>query len=293
MGDGWAYEPKWDGFRAVVEVGEDGARIHSRGGRPLNRYFPELAFPVPPCVLDGEIVVRGADGTPSFETLQGRIHPAESRVRRLAEETPATFIAFDLLASGGEELLGLPLAERRRALEALVVPPLELTPSSTDPAVAAGWLREGEGVVAKRLDAPYRPGERHGMVKVKRVRTLDCVVIGYRPGTEPDTVGSLILALHDAAGELRVVGHAGGFRSAEKRALVSRLAPFVSGGHGSGGPSRWSGGRNLEWVGLRPELVVEVAVDHVSGGRIRHGARLLRWREDRRPQECVVDQLLA
>jgi len=298
--DGWSYEPKYDGFRAIAFVDGEQVQLQSRGARPLRRYFPELSFPAGSYVLDGEIVIgdaaaiaAGTVGRQDFELLQQRLHPAESRVRRLAAETPACFVAFDLLARADEALLERPFAERRQALVELVREPVVLTPSTTSRSEAEPWLAGAEGVVAKQLDAPYRPGERTGMVKVKRVRTIDCVVVGWRPGKEAGTVGSLILGLHDPAGELRVVGHTSGFKAREKRELVGRLAPYETGDRGSGEPSRWTAGRDLEWVTLRPELVVEVSFDHVSGGRIRHGAKLLRWREDKAPRECRIEQLQA
>ncbi len=287
----WAYEPKWDGFRAIAFV--DGGELHlqSRNGKPLNRYFPELAFPPGRYVVDGEIVILDEHGGQEFGLLGQRIHPAASRVAMLAERTPARFVAFDLLAHDDELLLGLPFRDRRERLEALVTEPLGLTPFSLDPADAQPWLRGGEGVVAKELDAPYLPGERAGMVKVKRVRTIDAVVLGWRPGKEERTVGSLIIGLYEPDGGLRVVGHSSGFSAKEKRALVDRLAPYETGKRGSGEPSRWSAGRDLEWVELRPDLVVEVTFDHVSDGRIRHGAKVKRWRDDKAPRECLVEQL--
>jgi ATP-dependent DNA ligase len=290
VGEGWAYEPKWDGFRAIAFV--DGGRLtlQSRGGRPLGRYFPELALPAGRLVLDGEIVIEGDGGRADFDALQQRIHPAASRVALLAEQTPARFVAFDLLALGDDALLERPFAERRAAL-AEVAAPAALTPQAADPAGAEAWLLGAEGVVAKRLDAPYHPGERHGMVKVKRVRTIDCVVVGWRPGKLEGTVGSLILGLYAPGGRLAVVGHSAGFTGRRKRELVGLLAPYETGERGSGDPSRWSAGRELEWVALRPELVVEVTFDHVSGRRIRHGARVLRIRDDKPPSACTIDQL--
>lgn len=293
-GDGWAYEPKWDGFRALAFVEGDSLRLQSRGGKPLERYFPELLFPTGRYVLDGEIVIDGSDGRQDFDALSQRIHPAESRIRLLAQETPARFVAFDLLAHDEEVLLERPFAERRAALEAFpLAAPIELTPCVHDAEAARAWLRGAEGVVAKELDAPYRPGERTGMVKVKRVRTIDCVLAGWRPGKEEGTVGSLILGLYDADGELQVVGHTSGLRAGEKRALVERLKPHETGERGSADPSRWRSDKELEWIALRPELVVEVSFDHVSGRRIRHGAKLLRWREDKEPRACTLDQLAA
>src|SRR5919106_730106 len=295
-GGDWAYEPKWDGFRALAFIDGDDVFLQSRGARPLRRYFPELVFPPGEYILDGELVILGSDGHEEFDALQNRLHPAESRVRMLAEQTPAVFRAFDILAVAGEPALDSPLRERRAALERLHSSwkkkpgSVELTPFTTDPAEAEPWLRSGEGVIAKELGAPYRPGERKGMVKVKRVRTADCVVMGWRPGKEEGTVGSLILGLYDGK-ELRVVGHTSGLRAKQKRELVETLAPYATGERASADPSRWAADRDLEWVGLRPELVVEVSFDHVAAGRIRHGSRLLRWREDKKPKDCTFDQL--
>ncbi len=287
----WSYEPKWDGFRAIAFVDGGESFLQSRNGKPLGRYFPELEFPPGEYVLDGELVVFGEDGRQEFEVLQQRIHPAESRIRRLAEETPARFVAFDALAADGESLLDEPFARRRRRLEQLVRKPLDLTPWTTDRAEAEPWLQGAEGVIAKQLDAPYRPGERTGMVKVKRVRTIDAVIVGWRPGKEEGTLGSLILGLYGEDGELHVVGHSSGFRAKQKRELPGLLAPYETGERGSGDPSRWDAGRELEWRSVRPELVAEVTFDHVSGRRIRHGAKFKHWREDKDPRECTIDQL--
>ena len=287
-GEGWSYERKLDGFRAIVTVDGDVAEVWSRAGKPLTRYFPELAFPAGRYGVDGEILIASDDGREEFGLLQQRIHPAASRIARLAEEIPAAFAAFDLLAVDGEELIGRPFAERRARLEAL--DGLDPVDTTTDPERAGGWLRTAEGVIAKRLDAPYEPGKRHGMVKVKRVRTLDCVVMGWRPGKLEGTVGSLILGLYDGD-VLRPVGHCAGFTGARKRGLREELAPYETGGRGSGEASRWDGDRDLEWVEMRPELVAEVNYDHASDGRIRHGAKLLRWRHDRDPRSCTFDQL--
>jgi ATP-dependent DNA ligase len=294
--DGWAFEPKWDGFRAIVFVDGEQVAIQSRGAKPLERYFPELHFAPGRHVLDGEIVVEDEQGVAHFDVLSQRIHPAASRIERLALETPARFVAFDLLARGDASLLELPFEQRRRALETLAAdlggrPTLSLTPCVRTPGEAEPWLRSGEGVVAKEISAPYRPGERAGMVKVKRVRTIDCVVMGWRPGKEPDTVGSLILGLYDDDGDLRAVGHSSGFTARRKREMVAELAPFETGKRGSGEPSRWNNERELEWIELRPELVVEITFDHASDGRIRHGAKVARWRDDKPPRECGVSQL--
>jgi ATP-dependent DNA ligase len=292
-GDGWAYEPKWDGFRCIAFVDGDEAELQSRNGKTLSRYFPELRFPPGRYVVDGEIVIHGPSGRQEFELLGQRIHPAASRIARLAEETPAVFIAFDLLARDDDVLLDMPYAARRAALEALVADPVQLTPKVDTAADADHWLRDAEGVIAKDTAAPYRPGERVGMVKVKRVRTIDAVVMGWRPGKAEGTVGSLILGLYDDAGRLHEVGHSSGFKAREKRELVGRLAPYETGERGTGDPSRWTMGRELEWVKLRPELVVEITFDHASDGRIRHGSKVQRWRDDKPPRECRLEQLDA
>lgn len=310
VGERWCYEPKYDGFRAIAFVDGESLALQSRGGRPLERYFPELRLPALRCVLDGEIVIDDpsddSGARQDFEALQHRIHPAASRIRLLAQRTPARFVAFDLLALHDELLLERPFAQRRAALEQLCAgldaaasppgsarsaPLLSAAPQTREAAMAAPWLDEGEGVVAKDLSAPYRPGQRAGMVKVKRLRTIDAVVAGYRPGKEPGTVGSLILGLYDEHDRLRVVGHCSGLRGDEKRTLRERLRAHESGERGRADPSRWDSERELEWVSLRPELVVEVSFDQVSGGRIRHGTRLLRWRPDKAPQQCSLAQL--
>lgn len=296
VGPDWGYEPKYDGFRALAFV--DGAALHlqSRQGKPLQRYFPELQFPPGRYVLDGEIVidshVTGADEDQDFDALQNRIHPAASRIELLSKQTPARYVAFDLLALDDESLMGQPLQLRRKRLAEIALPGVDLTPFTTDPAAAAQWFDHAEGVVAKDLGAAYAPGKRTAMVKVKRARTLDAVVIGYRPGKEQGTVGSLILALYDEAGGLQVVGHCSGIKPAEKRSLRERLESYETGTRGHGDPSRWKSEKELEWIALRPELVIEVGYDQVSGGRIRHGTRLLRWRDDKLPRECLLAQLV-
>jgi ATP-dependent DNA ligase len=290
-GDGWAYEPKYDGFRALAFVDGGAVHIQSRNGKPLTRYFPELAFPPGRYVLDGEIVIRATGGGEEFNLLGQRIHPAASRIARLAVETPATYMAFDLLAQDDDVLLEQSWQARRTRLEAIELGAAELTPVVRSAAEAEHWLRDAEGVIAKQTGAPYRPGERLGMFKIKRVRTLDAVVMGWRPGKAEGTVGALILGAYDDAGRLREIGHSSGFKAAEKRELVGRLQPYETGERGSGDPSRWTGGRDLEWVALRPELVVEVRFDHASDGRIRHGAKVTRWREDKSPDDCRTDQL--
>jgi ATP-dependent DNA ligase len=246
-------------------------------------------------VLDGELVILGDDGAEVFDALQNRIHPAESRINRLAEETPVIFRAFDLLAVGKRKALKDPFEGRREALEKLVGEAgdpgsVEVTPLVREVGEAEPWLQTGEGVIAKELAAPYRPGERKGMVKIKRLRTADCVVVGWRPGKEEGTVGSLILGLYRGK-DLRVVGHTSGLSAKRKRELVAELEPYATGERGSADPSRWASDRDLEWVSLRPELVVEVSFDHVSADRIRHGAKILRWRDDKDPKDCRFDQL--
>jgi ATP-dependent DNA ligase len=247
--------------------------------------------------MDGELVILGDDGAEVFDALQNRIHPAESRIKRLAEETPVIYRAFDLLVVGRHKALGDPFEARREALEQLVggskdPGSVEVTPLVSTVGEAEPWLESGEGVIAKECSAPYRPGERKGMVKVKRLRTADCVVVGWRPGKEEGTVGSLILGLYER-GELRVVGHTSGLTAKRKRELVGELAPYETGERGSGDPSRWQSERELEWITLRPELVVEVSFDHVAAGRIRHGSKILRWRDDKDPSACTFDQLEA
>jgi ATP-dependent DNA ligase len=290
-GEEWAYEPKLDGFRAIVFVDGEEFYIQSRGGKPFNRYFPELEFAPGRWVLDGELVIRDADGNLAFDSLQERIHPAQSRIELLSEKIPACYIVFDLLAEGDEVLCERPLRERRERLEAIAAKAgLELTPLTPDSAQGEKWLGSIEGVMAKDLGAPYVPGKRKGMAKVKRERTIDCVVMGWRPGKEEGTVGSLILGLYDD-GELRTVGHISGFSKSAKKSMRSMLAPLETGKSGTAEPSRWTGGRDLEWVALRPELVIEVGYDHAASGRIRHGARFHRFRDDKKPFECSFDQL--
>jgi ATP-dependent DNA ligase len=296
VGEDLVYEIKLDGFRCLAFVDGEEAFLQSRNGKPLGRYFPELAFPAGRYVLDGEIVVRDEHGREDFDALGQRIHPAVSRIERLAVETPAIYVAFDLLARDDATLLALPFAERRAELESLLkggeftAAPVELIETATTPQDAQQWLEHAEGAIAKERSAPYRAGERKGMAKVKRVRTIDAVLVGWRPGKEPDTVGALILGLYDGT-ELRVVGHCSGLTAKEKRRLVDFLAPYETGKRGSADPSRWSAGKDLEWVALRPELVVEIDFDHVSAGRIRHGAKLRRWREDKPPLQCTFEQL--
>jgi ATP-dependent DNA ligase len=297
-GGDYVYEVKLDGFRCLAFVDGQEIFLQSRNGKPLGRYFPELTLPPGRYVLDGEIVVRDSSGREDFDALGQRIHPAVSRIERLAAETPAVYVAFDLLAHEQDSLLELPFVERRAALEHLLAgeafarAPIELMETVATPEQAEPWLAHAEGAIAKELTAPYRPGERKGMAKVKRVRTIDAVLVGWRPGKEQGTVGALILGLYDGD-ELRVVGHCSGLSAAEKKRLVGFLADHESGERGSADPSRWSAGKDLEWIGLRPELVVEIDFDHVSAGRIRHGAKLRRWRDDKAPAECAFEQLYS
>lgn len=317
---GMRYEPKWDGFRAIVFRDGDEVELGSRSTKPLTRYFPELVAALREqlparCVLDGEIVVA-LDGRLDFDRLLERIHPADSRVRHLAEVTPASFIAFDLLALGDESLLPVTQRERRELLEAALrdaAPPLFLTPVTDDLEVARQWFDQFEGagldgVVAKRPDYPYRPGERV-MTKVKHERTADCVVAGLRLHKSGPVVGSLLLGLHDAEGRLQHVGVCASFPMARRRALMTELEPLRMesvAGHPweawaseeaqaadrlPGGPSRWTGKKDLSWIPLRPELVVEVAYDHMQGDRFRHTAQFRRWRPDREPGQCSYAQL--
>jgi len=283
-GEGWAYEVKYDGFRCVAFVDDGEVELQSRNGKTLTRYFPEVAASFPPgrFVFDGEIVAS------SFDTLGQRIHPAKSRVERLSAETPARFIAFDLLALGDQVLMEHSYDERRAALEK--VGGIELAPVVRSAGEAQDWLQTEEGVIAKQSGEPYRPGERTGMVKIKRVRTADCVVVGWRPGKAEGTLGALILGMYDGD-RLREVGHSSGFSAKEKRELPAKLAPFETGERGSGEPSRWTQGRDLQWIAVRPELVVEITFDHTSDGRIRHGAKVQRWRDDKEPRDCTYDQL--
>jgi ATP-dependent DNA ligase len=291
LGEEWAYEQKLDGFRAIVFVDGADTYIQSRGGKALARYFPELKFPPGRYVLDGELVIRDVDGNLEFDALQSRIHPAESRIALLAKEIPADYVAFDLLAEGDEALLETPFGKRRARLDALAAATgFEVSTLSPDPAQAETWLRKAEGAMAKQLDALYIPGKRKGMAKIKREREIDCVVMGWRPGKEEGTVGSLILGLYDGD-QLRSVGHISGFSADAKRGLRTLLEPLETGESGTAEPSRWTGGRDLEWVALRPELVIEVGYDHAAAGRIRHGARFRRFRDDKDPRECLFELL--
>lgn len=317
----FAYEPKWDGFRCLAFRDGDDVDLRSRNDRPLARYFPEivealLALPEPRVVLDGELVVT-VEGRFDFAALMGRLHPAASRVARLRRETPASYVAFDVLAAGDEDLRGQPFAQRRARLEALltgVAAPLFRSPSTHDAATAAEWLvapgTNGiDGVVAKPLDGRYEPGRR-AMVKVKPERTVDCVVAGFRALADGSGVSSLLLGLYDEAGALRHVGVASSFTREARAALLETLAPFVAPlarhpwEHGfalEGGPmgrlkgaaGRWTPDMTMDWVPLRPELVCEVAYDQLDGRRFRHPSRFVRWRPDRDAPSCRIEQLDA
>jgi ATP-dependent DNA ligase len=305
-GPDWRYEPKWDGFRALIFRDEEQIRIVSRKQTLLNRYFPELE-PVlgaglpSAAVVDGEIILVGERGL-EFETLQLRLHPAASRVAKLSKEIPASFVVFDILARGDDDLRPLPLSERRGALIESVseVPSLCLTPQTSDPEEARSWFTRFEGagldgVIAKRVDQPYLAGKRE-WIKIKHQRTADCVVGGLREAADGKGIGSLLLGLYDSAGVLHYVGHTSSFSAQQRREIRDQLRPFEGSGgfpemHGPGGPSRWSQGRDLTWVSLRPELVCEVGFEKLEGMRFRHAARFLRWRTDKAPAECTYDQL--
>jgi ATP-dependent DNA ligase len=318
-GDRYSYEPKWDGFRCIVFRDGPSVELGSRNERPLTRYFPELTEPLrtalpAQAVVDGEIVIAGPGGL-DFDALTQRIHPAASRVARLATETPASFVAFDLLAVGDRDLRSQPYADRRTALETVLadaVPPVHLTPVTTDPAVAADWFDRFEGagldgVMAKAADLTYREGERV-MLKVKHERTADCAVAGFRWHKEGGVVGSLLLGLFDDTGTLHHVGVASGFSAALRRAFVDELAPLREGAlehhpwgdwaappedgrRRPGAQSRWNAGKDLSWEPLRVERVCEVAYDHLQGDRFRHATSFRRWRPDRQPSSCSYAQL--
>jgi ATP-dependent DNA ligase len=307
-GPGWQFEPKWDGFRCLALRAGDEVELRAKSGKPLARYFPEVAsllrrLPARCFVLDGELAIARGE-TLSFDALQMRLHPAASRVRKLAAQTPAVLVVFDLLVTPtGKSLLQAPLAQRRAALEDFfaavgAAPGLRLSPATRERAAARRWLgRSGgalDGVVAKRLDAPYSPGER-GFLKVKCLRTADCVVGGFRYARDSRLVGSLLLGLYDAQGKLDHVGFTASLGSAERPALTRRLealaAPPGFTGRAPGGPSRWSTERSGEWQPLKPELVVEVRYDQVTGDRFRHGTTLLRWRPDKAPSQCTLEQM--
>ena len=310
LGAQWQYEPKWDGFRCLVFRDGDRIDLLSKAGKPLARYFPDVVallrrIEADRFVVDGEIVVL-VDGSLSFDELLLRIHPAKSRVDKLARERPAALVLFDLLVDArGRSLVDLALAERRQALEAFVaehVPtgvPIHLSPATTELATVRRWYRsvgEGlDGVIAKRLDLPYQTGERGGMQKVKQMRTAECVVGGFRYASKGKLVGSLLLGLYDGAGLLHHVGFTSSIKAADKKALTAKLEALIKPpgftGQAPGGPSRWSTARSAEWQPLAPRLVAEVQYDHFTGGRFRHGTSFLRWRPDKAPRQCTIDQV--
>src|SRR5256714_9619439 len=309
-GPEWQYEPKWDGFRCLVFRDRESVTLQSKAGKPLTRYFPDIvaaarALKAKQFVLDGEIVVP-RDGAFSFDDLLQRIHPAQSRIQKLAAETPALLIGFDLLEDErGKSLLEMPLRERRPMLEAFAAKQLSkdcgirLSPATTQLSDAKGWLKQVgatlDGIIAKRRDDPYAAGTRNAMVKVKNYRSADCVVGGFRYGTNSKLVGSLLLGLYDDDGRLHHVGFTSSIARADKPALTAKLEKLKGGpgftGNAPGGPSRWSTERSAEWAALKPKLVVEVCYDHFAGERFRHGTRLMRWRPDKRPDQCTFDQL--
>ena len=308
-GENWEYEPKWDGFRCLAFRDGKTLELQSKSGQSLGRYFPEivealLTLKASKFVLDGELVIPVKAGL-SFDDLLQRIHPAASRVARLSKETPAHFIVFDLLVDeAGKAIHELPLSKRREKLESfakknLVKKSIELSPKTKNVTLARKWLSTSgiklDGVIAKRLDLPYRSGERDGMQKVKRMRTADCVVGGFRYASKGKVVGSLLLGLYDDEGLLHHVGYTSSFNESEKKQLTKKLEPLIAqpgfSGNKPGGPSRWSTKKTSEWEPLRTKLVVEIQYDHFTGGRFRHGTKFLRWRPDKKPTQCTLAQL--
>jgi ATP-dependent DNA ligase len=312
VGDEWQYEPKWDGFRCLLARDGGTVTMTSKSGQDLTRYFPEVAqsatnFPERWFVLDGELVIPIAEEF-SFDALLQRIHPAASRIKRLSVVTPAQLLAFDLLGRGAEDLMSATLPKRRRELEAFAGQCFpgtlfRLSPASLDLKDAKKWLQSAgggsDGVIAKRLDLPYQAGNRDGMQKIKRYRSADCVIGGFRYGEKKAggrrVVGSLLLGLYDNESKLHHVGFTSGLKADEKPALTDRLeaitADRIFTGNTPGGPSRWSTKRSSEWTPLKPKLVIEVSYDHFTGGRFRHGTTLLRWRPDKKARQCTMDQL--
>ncbi len=310
VGPEWQYEPKWDGFRCLVFRNGDSVELQSKSGQPLTRYFPEIVDAVlrlkaATFVLDGEIVIP-EDGTFSFDALLQRIHPAASRIKKLANDTPGLLIVFDLLAGAdGHAIIDLPLQERRPKLEAFARKAfagsqrVRLSPATTDIAGAKGWLAQVgatlDGIIAKRRDLPYRSGDRTGMQKIKSYRSADCVVGGFRYGEGKDVVGSLLLGLYDDAGLLNHVGFTSSIKAADRKVMTAKLEKLIAPpgftGNAPGGPSRWSTARSAEWQPLEPKLVVEITYDHFSGHRFRHGTKLMRWRPDKAPEQCTMDQV--
>lgn len=310
VGKQWEYEPKWDGFRCLAFRDGDEVELQSKSGQPLGRYFPEIveavrAVKAKRFVLDGELVIPKGEGL-SFDDLLQRIHPAESRVKKLARETPARFIVFDLLVDERlRKIYQLVLTKRREALEKFAAKYLsknttiELSPKTKEVAIAKRWLSEAgiklDGVIAKRLDLDYRSGERDGMQKVKKLRTADCVVGGFRYASKGKVVGSLLLGLFDDNGLLHHVGFTSSFNEEQKKELTRKLLPLIGPpgftGNKPGGPSRWSTKRSAEWEPLKTKLVVEIQFDHFTGGRFRHGTKFLRWRPEKKPSGCTYSQL--
>ncbi|MBV9008381.1 MAG: ATP-dependent DNA ligase [Verrucomicrobia bacterium] len=309
-GEEWQYEPKWDGFRCIAFRREDDIFLQSKAGQPLARYFPDVIdalseLPAKNFAVDGELVIE-VDGRFSFDDLQLRLHPAASRVKKLAAAHPATYILFDLLEDErGKSLLGVSLRERRKALDGFASKNLKsaerikLSPATTSLAKAQKWFAivggNLDGVMAKRLDAVYASGERTAMVKVKNIRTADCVVGGFRYATDSKLIGSLLLGLYDDAGLLHHVGFSSAFKADEKRELTKKFealkkAPGFT-GNTPGGPSRWSTERTGEWEPVDPKIVVEVTYDHFTGGRFRHGTKIVRWRPDKAPRQCTLEQV--
>ena len=305
-GPGWQYEPKWDGFRCIAVRSGGDVQLWSKSGKPLARYFPEVAamfgrLKARDFIIDGELLIV-TSGAVAFDALQLRLHPAESRIRKLSAETPAMFMAFDCLAAGKAMLAGEPLSERRAELEKLLSKESEsdlaLSPATTDRGRAIGWLdRTGgalDGVIAKRLDLPYRPGER-AMVKVKQRRTADCVVGGFRYASKGGEVGSLLLGLYDQDGLLHHVGYTSSIAARDRAAWTAELEALIEApgftGNAPGGPSRWATERSTEWQPLKPVLIVEVLYDQVTAGRFRHGTKLLRRRPDKAAAQCTMEQL--
>jgi ATP-dependent DNA ligase len=308
-GHGWQYEPKWDGFRCVAFRSAKQVYLQSKAGQPLARYFPDIVgilsrVPEQQFVLDGELVVP-VSGALSFDELQLRLHPAASRVQKLAKAHPAIYIVFDLLAENGQSYLDRSLRERRQLLEKFArlnfrsAKNLRLSPATTDNRTARGWFKKVggdlDGIIAKRLDAAYASGERAAAVKVKQIRSADCVVGGFRYARGTRVVGSLLLGLYGEDGLLHHVGFTSAFKASERRALARRFKalrkPPGFTGNAPGGPSRWSTDRTGEWEPLVPKVVAEVAYDHFTGGRFRHGTRFLRWRPDKEPRQCTMDQV--
>lgn len=308
-GNEWQYEPKWDGFRCLVFRNRDKIFLQSKNSQPLARYFPDAVANVAKLahqrfVLDGELVIP-INGGLSFDELQLRLHPAASRVRKLAAAHPAIYIVFDLLAENDESRLKLNLRDRRRLLEKFAhanlpsAKRIRLSPATTDYQIARDWFRKSgrdlDGIIAKRLDAPYASGERTAAVKVKRIRTADCVIGGFRYATGAHVIGSLLLGLYGDDGLLHHVGFISGFKASDRRELTKKFEalkkPPGFTGNAPGGPSRWSTERSGEWEPVAPKTVVEVAYDHFTGGRFRHGTRFLRWRPDKDPRQCTMDQV--